>query len=87
MKEDESALMILMVTDRSVTGGKGSLVEVQLFHPLSDVAPKNLQAEFDLASLGEVESVRGPCGDPPKWTVEYKGKVSAKKGDPIKLKE
>jgi hypothetical protein len=87
MKEDQSALMILMVTDQSVTGGKGSVVEVQPFYPLTDATPKNLQAEFDLASVGEVESVHGPCGDPPKWTVEYKGKGSAKKGDRIKLKE
>ncbi|MGA8659690.1 MAG: hypothetical protein WB586_26510 [Chthoniobacterales bacterium] len=87
MKEDQGALMILMVTDQSVTGGKGSLVEVQPFHPLTDAKPQNLQAVYDLASLGEVESVRGPYDDPPKWTVYYKGKVSAKKGDRIVAKE
>ena len=86
MKEDQSALMILMVTDQSVIGGKGSLVEVQLFYPLTDATPENLQAEYDLASLGEVERVRGYYGDPLKWMVEYKGKVSAKRGDQIKPK-
>jgi len=86
MKEDQSALMILMVTDQSVIGGKGSLVEVQLFYPLTDATPENLQAEYDLASLGEVERVRGHYGDPLKWMVEYKGKVSAKRGDQIKPK-
>ena len=86
MKEDQSALMILMVTDQSVIGGKGSLVEVQLFHPLTDAKPENLQAEYDLASLGEVESVSRPYGDPPQWTLEYKERVSAKPGALIKAK-
>jgi len=48
--------------------------------------PENLQAEYDLASLGEVESVSRPHGDPPKWTVEYKERVSAKPGALIKAK-
>jgi hypothetical protein len=39
MNENQGALMILMVTDQSVTGGKGSLVEVQPFHPLTDAKP------------------------------------------------
>ena len=47
---------------------------------------KNLQAEYDLASLDEVESVSRPHGDPPKWTVEYKERVSAKPGALIKPK-
>ena len=47
---------------------------------------KNLQAEYDLASLGEVEIVSRPHGDPPKWTVEYKERVSAKPGALIKAK-
>ena len=37
----------------------------------------NLQAEYDLVSLGEVESVTRPYGDPLKWTVEYKERVPA----------
>jgi hypothetical protein len=48
--------------------------------------PENLQAEYDLASLGEVEGVSRPHVDPPKWTVEYKERDSARPGALIKPK-
>ncbi|MGA8659671.1 MAG: hypothetical protein WB586_26410, partial [Chthoniobacterales bacterium] len=67
-------------------GGNGSLVEVELLHFRRCFRPENLQAEYDLASLGEVERVSRPYGDPPTWTVSYKGKVSAKPGALIKPK-
>jgi hypothetical protein len=77
-------LIILAVTDRAVAG-TGSMVEVLLFHPKKDARP-DIQAGYDLASLGEVESILGPYSDPPKWTVNYKEKVSAKRGDWIQPK-
>ena len=80
----QSVLAVLAVMDRLV--GNGSLVEVVLYYPQKD-ARADIQAEYDLASLGEVESVHGPCCDPPRWMVSYKGKVSAKKGDWIVAKE
>jgi hypothetical protein len=40
----------------------------------ADASAGNLQAEYDLLSLGECER---PYGDPPKWTLEYKERVSA----------
>ena len=86
MKKHQSALMILRVTDQTAAGGNGSLVEVELLHFRRCFRPENLQAEYDLASLGEVESVSRPYGDPPTWTVSYKGKVSAKPGALIKPK-
>jgi hypothetical protein len=43
-------------------------------------------AEYDLASLGEVESVTRPYGDPPKWTLEYKERGPAESGALIKPK-
>ena len=46
----------------------------------------DIQAEYDLAALGEVESVHGPFCNPPKWMVSYKGKVSAKHCDRIQPK-
>jgi len=79
MKKHQSALMILRVTDQTA-GGSGSLVEVELLHFRRCFRPQNLQAEYDLASLGEVESVSRPYGDPPKWTLEYKERVSAEPG-------
>ena len=84
MYEAKGVLIILAVTDRHVDG-KGSLVEVLLFHPEKDARP-DIQAEFDLASLGEVESIHGPYCDPPTWMVSYKGKVSAKRGNWINPK-
>ena len=53
-----------------------------LWHPEKDARP-DVQTEYDLASLGEVESTHGPYCDPPRWMMNYKGKVSAKKGDLI----
>jgi hypothetical protein len=81
----QGVLAILTVTDRPV-GGKGSLVEVVLCHPQKDAKP-DIQAEYDLGSLGEVESIHGPYCDPPRWMVSYKGKVSAEKGHWIRLKD
>ena len=81
----QSVLAILTVTDRPI-GGKGSLVEVVLCHPQKDARP-DIQAEYDIGSLGEVESIHGPYCDPPRWMVSYKGKVSAEKGDWIRLKD
>jgi len=86
MKKHRSALMILRVMDQTAAGGNGSLVEVELLHSRLCFRPENLQAEYDLASLGEVESVSRPHGDPPKWTVEYKERVLAKPGALIKAK-
>jgi hypothetical protein len=66
MKKRRSALMILRVRDRTAAGGNGFLVEIELLHSRLCFRPENLQAEYDLASLGEVESVSRPHGDPPK---------------------
>jgi hypothetical protein len=82
--KSQDVLIILAVINRSVDG-KGSLVEVLLFHPKKDSRP-DIQAEFDLASLGELESIHGPYCDPPRWMVSYKGKVSAKRGNWINPK-
>jgi hypothetical protein len=82
--KSQGVLIILAVINRSVDG-KGSLVEVLLFHPEKDARP-DIQAEFDLGSLGEVESIHGPYCDPPTWMVSYKGKVSAKRGSWINPK-
>ena len=79
MKKHRSAL-ILRVMGQTAAGGNGSLAEVELLHSRLCFRPENLQAEYDLASLGEVESVSRPHGDPPKWTVEYKERVLAKPG-------
>jgi hypothetical protein len=84
MKASKDVLVVLAVTDRPIA--EGSLVEVLLFLPSKDHIP-DLQAEYDLASLGEVESIHGPYCDPPRWMVTYKGKVLVKKGDRIKAKD
>ena len=84
MKTSQSVLVILDVTDRPIA--EGSLVEVLLALPSTDPMP-DLQAEYDLASLGEVDSIHGPFCDPPRWMVTYKGKVLVKKGDRIKAKD
>jgi hypothetical protein len=86
METEKGVLVVVMVTNKAAIGEKGSLVEVELVHFRNDFKPKNLEAEYDLASLGEVERVRGHYGDPLKWMVEYKGKVSAKRGVQIKPK-
>lgn len=76
--------MILRVTDQNTTLGNRTVVEVELLFPRRCRRPGSLQAEYDLASLGLVERVQGPYGDPPKWTVDYKEKVSVKPGTLIK---
>src|SRR6516225_12471074 len=65
MKKHRSAL-ILRVMGQTAAGGNGSLAEVELLHSRLCFRPENPQAEYDLASLGEVESVSRPHGDPPK---------------------
>ena len=65
--------------------GKGSLVEVVLLDPWKRATP-DIQAEYDLASLGEVDSIHGPFCNPPRWMVSYKGNVSAECGDRIQSK-
>jgi len=77
----EGVLMVHAVMDRPI--GQGSLVEVLLFDPWKG-ARSNIHAEYDLASLGEVESIHGPFCDPPRWMVSYKEKVSAKQHDRIR---
>jgi len=82
MCKSQGVLIILAVIK---SRGKGSLVDVLLFHPDKHARP-DIQAQYDLASLGEVERVYGPCCDPPRWMVSYKETVSAKKGDRINPK-
>src|SRR6516164_9041527 len=77
-------LMVHAVMDRPIA--EGSLVEFLLYDPWKG-ARSDIQAEYDLAALGEVESIYGPFCNPPEWMVRYKGKVSAKKGDWIQSKE
>ena len=84
MCKSQGVLIILAVINRSVDA-EGSLVEVLLVHPEKDARP-DIQVEYDLASLGEVERIYGPYCDPPRWMVSYKGNVSAKKGTWINLK-
>jgi hypothetical protein len=79
-------LVIVAVSEESVIGEKRSSVVVRLLDPRKNAVP-DIHAEYDLASLGEVESIIGPYDDPLTWMVRYKGEVSAKKGDVIKLKE
>ena len=80
-RTSEGVLIVHAVTDRPI--GKGSLVEVLLLDPWKG-ARADIQAEYDFARLGEVESIHGPFCYPPRWMVSYKGKVSAKHGDRIK---
>jgi len=75
--------MVHAVMDRLT--GKGSLVEVLLYDPWRGARP-NIQGRYELASLGEVECIRGPFHNPPRWMVSYKGKVSANHGDRIQSK-
>jgi hypothetical protein len=84
MRTPQGVLIVNAVTDRPI--GEGSLVEVLLFDPWRG-ARSDIQAEYDLASLGEVESIHGPFCNPPRWMVCYKGKVSGKHGDRIQPKE
>ena len=73
-------LIVNAVMDRLI--GKGSLVEVLLLDPWKR-AVSDIQAEYDLAALGEVEDIHGPFCNPPRWIVSYKGKVSVDCGDRI----
>jgi hypothetical protein len=84
MKRPHNALIVLTVTDRPIEG-KGSLVEVLLSNSGKDARP-DIQGEYDLASLGEVESIHGPFSNPAGWMISYNGKVSAKYGDRIQAK-
>ena len=77
-------LMVHAVMDRPTA--QGSLVEVLLFDPWKG-ARSDIQAEYDLAALGEVERIHGPFSNPPRWMVSYKEKISAKHGDRIQPKE
>ena len=80
----ESVLIIRAVADRPI--GEGSLVEVLLLDPWRG-ARSDIQVEYELAALGEVESIHGPFCNPPRWMVSYKEKVSARHGDRIKPKQ
>jgi hypothetical protein len=84
MRTPQCVLIVNAVSDRPI--GEGSLVEVLLFDPWRG-ARSDIQAEYDLASLGEVESIHGPFSNPPRWMVCYKGEVSGKHGDRIQPKE
>lgn len=86
MGKSRSELVIVAVTEESVLGEKRSCLVVRLFDPRKNTVP-NIQAEYDLASLGEVDRIIGPYDDPLTWMVSYKGKVPAKKGDRIVAKE
>jgi hypothetical protein len=77
-------LIVHAVMDRLT--GKGSLVEVLLFDPWKG-ARSDIQAEYDLAALGEVEDIHGPFCNPPRWMVSYREKVSANHGDWIQPKK
>jgi hypothetical protein len=86
MGKPQGVLTIVAVTDEFVIGEKHSSVVVRLLDPRKNAVP-DIQTKYDLASLGEVESIIGPYDDPLTWMVRYKGEVSAKKGAVIKLKE
>ena len=79
----QGMLMVHAVMDRLI--GKGSLVEVLLLDPWKRATP-DIQAEYDLAALGEVEDIHGPFCNPPRWLVSYKGNVSVECGDRIQSK-
>ena len=55
-------LIVHAVMDRPI--GKGSLVEVLLFDPWKGAA-LDIEAEYDLAALGEVEDLHGLSAIPP----------------------
>ena len=80
----EGMLIVHAVMDRLI--GKGSLVEVLLFDPWKG-ATSDIQAEYDLAALGEVEDIHGPFCNPPRWMVSYREKVSVEVGDRIQPKK
>ena len=78
MGKSESVLVIAAVTEGSVFGEKRSTVIVRLLYPRKKTVP-DIQEEYDLASLGEVDRIVGPYDNPLTWMVSYKGKVSARK--------
>jgi hypothetical protein len=80
----EGMLTVHAVMDRPIADG--SLVEFLLFDAWRG-ARSDIQAEYDLATLGEVEAIHGPFCNPPRWMVSYKEKISAKHGDRIQPKE
>jgi len=80
MRNPEGVLMVQAIAVRP--DGEGSLLEVMLFDPWRG-GRSDIKAEYDLASLGEVDSIHGPSCYPPRWMVSYKEKVSAKRGDRI----
>jgi hypothetical protein len=63
---------------------EGSIVDVQLFVSLKDAKP-DVQKEYDVASLGEIESVLDLWRSS-QVEITYKAKVSAKAGDWIRPK-
>ena len=75
--------MVHAVMDRPIA--EGSLVEFLLYDPWKG-ARSDIQAEYDLAALGEVESIYGPFCHPPKWMVRYKERISGKRGHWIRPK-
>jgi hypothetical protein len=77
-------LMVHAVMDGPIT--EGSVVEFLLYDPWKD-ARSDIQAEYDIGALGEVESTDGPFWNPPRWMVSYKEKISVKHGDRIQAKE
>jgi hypothetical protein len=83
MGKPENVLVIAAVTEESVLGEKLCSAVVRLLDPRKKTVP-DIQEEYDLVSLGEVDRIVGPYDDPLTWMVNYKGKVSAKKGDRIK---
>ena len=80
MRTPQAALIVHAVTDRPI--GDGSLLEV-----LRRDAQSDIEAEYDLASLGEVYRTHAPFCYPPRWMVSYKERASAKKGDRIQPKK
>jgi hypothetical protein len=81
----DNALVVVAVTDHFVIGERRSSIVVRLVDSLKKSKP-NIEAKYDLASLGEVESITGPFDDPPTWMVSYKESVLAKAGDRINQK-
>jgi hypothetical protein len=81
----ENALVVVAVTDHFVIGERRSSIVVRLIDPSKNGKP-DIQEEYDLASLGEVDSISGPLDDPPRWMVSYKERVLAKAGDQINRK-
>jgi hypothetical protein len=84
IRTPQGVLIVHAVADRPI--GEGSILEVLLLDPWRG-ARSDIQVKYDLTSLGEVDSIHGPYGNPPRWMVSYKGKVSAEKGYRFQSKE